>query len=248
MPERIQYIIGRLEADRGAALAVRNFRAARSLREIQIRMARANSRGWFAQDTDISVETPDNRRFSPEQLQGLESIGFTFAMDVQASSLDQLSKDPSVKHLFSYVTDIVELRNIVPVARQVVVNPKQPYVEGSQNLGYDDQLEVADRVVKKLKSTRLKRGTLEGIDFAPDKASVLSQLDFAYQARFNGKELYPNYFVRSQDEYDHPWFGPHVTSVGRGGQGDRVRVNGWGRQGCYPGLGLSLVATPAGTR
>lgn len=249
MAERIQDIVGRLETDRKVALAAHNFRAARSLRDIQIRMTRANLRGWLAQDMDVSVETPDNRRiFSPEQLQGLESIGFTFVTDVKALSLDQLSKDPSVKHFFAYITDIAELRSIVPVARQIAVNPKQPYVEGSQDLGYDDQLEVADKVVRKLKSTRLKGGALEGVDFAPDRASVLSQLDFAYQARFDRRKLYPDYFVRSQDEYGRPGLDPSVAIVGRGGQGHRLSVSDWHRLAHDPRLGLSLVATPSGTR
>lgn len=249
MPERIQNIVGRLETDRKAALEERNFRAARSLREIQIRMARANSRGWFAQDTATLAETSDNqRRLSPEQLLGLESIGFTFVMDVRALSLDQLSQDPSVEHLFGYVTYIAELRNIVPVARQVAVNPKQPYVKGSESLGYDDQLEKRDEEVRKFRRTHLKRGTLEDIDFGPDRASVLSQLDFASQNRFSGQKLFPDYFVRSQDEYDHPRFGPRVARVGRCVRGNRLDVLVWHRRDCHPDLGLSLVATPAGIR
>lgn len=246
MAERIQDILGRQKA---AAIEAGNWKAAKGFTALQRRIARGVARGWFTQDAAIPVETPDNqRKLSPEQLQGLKSIGFTFVRDVQALSLDQLSRDSSVKHLFGYVTDIAELRNIVPVARQVAVNPKQVYVEGSENLGYDDQLEVRDRVVRKLLKTPLKRGTLEGVDFAPDKASVLVQLDFAYQVAFNGQKLFPNYFVRSQDEYDHPGFGPDVAGVGRGVRGGRLGVSGWYRRGRCPSLGLSLVATPAGIR
>ena len=186
--------------------------------------------------------------FSPEQYQGLESIGFTFAIDIQALSLGQLSQDPISSRLFDYITDIEQLRNIAPTARQVAVNPKQPYVEGSQDLGYDDQREMADRVVRNLRGTCLKKGTLEGVDFTPDKASVLSQLDFAHQARFNGQKLYPDYFIRSEDEYDHPRFGPSVTLVGRSHPSDPLIVRGWFRSNHFPGLGLSLVATPSGSR
>lgn len=246
MAERIYDILARQKA---TAIETGNCKAAKGLTDLQRRIARGVTRGWFIQDVAVSVETPDNiRRLSPEQLQGLESIGFTFTMDVQALSLDQLSKDSSVRHLFDSVTHIAELRNIVPVARQVAVNPGQPYVKGSENLGYDDQLEVRDRVVKDLLKAPLKRGTLEGIGFAPDRASVLSQLDFAYQVRLNGRKLYPNYFVRSQDEYDHPEFGPFVMDVGRFVQADQLYVDRWYRLDCRPDRRLSLVATPAGSR
>lgn len=244
MAERIQNIIA---AHKALAVKSGDLKAGGAFKHLQLHVDRVFRR--FAQDIDVPAETLDtNRRFSPEQLQGLETVGFTFATDVQALSLDQLWEDSSTRQLFAYITDIPELRNIVPVARQVAVNPKQPYVEGSQGLRYDGQLEAADQVVRKLKNTHLQRGTLEGVDFAPDRASVLSQLDFEYQARFSGQKLYPNYFVRSQDEYDHPGFGPCVTFVGRSGRGNQLDVHDWTRVDHAPHLRLSLVATPAGTR
>lgn len=201
------------------------------------------------QDVDMSAETPDHyRRFSPEQRQGLEAVGFTFAVNVQALSLDQLSQDPSARDLFAYITGIVELRSITPVARQVAVNPRSPYVLGSQGLSYDDQLELVEIEARKLRSTCLKVGTLEGVDFGPERASVLSQLDFEHQRRFKGTKLFPDYFVRSNDEYDHPRFGPLVPGVGRHRPGDPLAVLVWERGHRPPFLGLSFVATPAGNR
>lgn len=245
MAERIQDILTRQKA---TAIETGNLKAAKGLMDLQKRIARGVTKGWFVHDGFTTTETLDNQRIlSPEQLRGLESISFTFVTGIRALSLDQLSKDPSAKDLFAYITDVTELRSIVPAARQVAVNPKQPFVEGSQGLGYDDQLDVADKAIRKLRRTNLKRGTLEGIDFAPDKASVLSQMDFAYQAGF-GQKLYPDYCVRSQDEYDQPGFGPSVTVVGRNDRGDRLDVFDWYRQGRNRCLGLSLVATPAGSR
>lgn len=250
MAERIQSI---LAAEIQSAKEAQNRKRLAGLKDLARRVARAEARGWFTGEQGISLPTPEQlveaRRFQPEQQAGLEKVGWNFLIEVKPRSIGQLLEDEIVKRKFDYVHPSEQMRNIIPAARQIAVNPSELFIPGSENLSADDQDQKIEDEVRKLRKKNLKKGTLEGIDFARDHASVYAQFDFVYQQSFGGRKLIVDAFARTIDEtYYDARVGSSLAGVGRFFGDGLLYVDVW--YACYgdPGvLGLP-VATPAGDR
>lgn len=206
----------------------------RGVRDLAKRIARAEAKGWFIQADGLALPAPEQlveaRKFHPDQLTGLKEVGITFSMEAQSVSVGQLWEDEATKPLFGHVTSSQQMRDIVPVARDVAVNSQQIFVPGGENLSFDDQRQHNEDYVRGLRKRNLKNGgTLDGVEFGMDHASVLAQLDFEHQKRFNGKKLVVGGFGRTIDETSvDPEFGPHLAGVGRDFRGHRLYVPAWG--------------------
>ncbi len=212
----------------------------------------AEDLGWFTLDTEQLVEV---RSFQPDQLKGLKEVGWNFSMESLPVSVGQLYSDEATKPLFGYVSESQQMRAVVPVAREVVINPnlnsdsrQAVFLPGSGNLSFDDQQEKLDSYVRQLRKKNLKKGTLDGVDFAMDHASVYAQFDFKSQRDF-GRKLIVGGWARTIDEtYVDPEFGPLLADVGRGLTDDRLLVGDWHARLGVPFVGVLPVASPAGPR
>ena len=175
------------------------------------------------------------RRFSPEQRQGLEAVGFTFCMKVQPLSIGQLYEDRELRSCFGYVHGLLQIRSVVPIAREVVVNPKQLALPEAQ---------TTEEFVRQLRERSLTGGTLEGVDFGMDCASVYAQLEFGYQRTF-GRKLFSDFFASTIDEIDSGTGSSFLLAlVGRRDIGDRLVIPGRHRDDSAPHIRIVLVATP----
>ncbi len=247
MAERIQEILARqMQMAKEAEPTQESRRRLRGLKDLVERVARSEARGWLTQ-TEQLIEV---RRFHPDQLAGLKEIKWTFNMEALPVSVGQLLEDESIAPLFGFVNSSQQMRDVVPVARDVAVNPSELFILGSENLSFDDQCQINEGYVTGLRKRNLKTGTLDGIDFGLDHASVYAQFDFEHQKRFRGKKLFPaGKFARTIDEtLVDPTFGPGLADVGRRFGGSRLDVDDWGARRGYPRVRGVSVATPAGNR
>ncbi|TSC88092.1 MAG: hypothetical protein G01um10147_323 [Microgenomates group bacterium Gr01-1014_7] len=232
-------------------------RGAKAIRGLMGHIARLHERGLLNLDRN-SLPAPEQlvevRRLHPDQRKGLVEAGFNFSMDALAVSVGELYADNTLRPLFGYVNDSEQMRAVVPVAREVAVNPdlnpdrrQAVFLPGSFNLSFDDQQGELDKFVQKLRKSNLKTGTLEGVDFAMDHASVLVQLDFESQRR--GRKLIFGGWGRSIDETSvDPEFGPHLADVGRYFTDLQLHVPVLKARDGHPSVGIVPVASAAGNR
>lgn len=189
------------------------------------------------------------RSFYPEQLQGLKEVRFTFFMEALPLSIEELYSDSATKPFFGHVNPTEQMRGIVPVGREVAVNPEELFVPGSENLSFEDQIVEAEKYVNVLRR-KLKKGTLDGVNFGVDHASVHAQLDFEYQKRRDRKLIIGERFTRTIDvtTADYGFAGPALALVGRWFTYDSLNIFDFYAHLGRPNIGLILVATPAGSR
>lgn len=239
--EQIQRILTeQMRLIRAAGNTTENRLRLRGVKDLAKRLARAEAREWFIREA---------RKFHPDQLAGLKEVGITFSMEAQSVSVSQLWEDEATRPLFGQVTSSQQMRDVVPIARDVAVDPKQIFVPGGANLSFDDQRQRNEDYVHQLRKQNLRTGTLDGVEFGMDHASILVQLDFGHQRRFHGKTLIVWGFGRTIDEtYVDPKFGPGLADVGRSFRDYPLKVGDWDARRGFPGVGLVSVATPAGNR
>lgn len=254
MSELIQHI---LAANMQAAKESRDGHAPdikrlKGLNDLAKRVARAEARGWFTEEGCL-VPAPEQlvevRRFHSDQLAGLKEVGVSFSMEALPVSIGYLYGDKTTRPLFGFVNPSQNMRDIVPVAREVAVSPEQIFIPGGENLPFEDQRQKNRDYGQQLKKKDLRTGTLDGVDFDIDHTSIYAQLDFAYQRRFNGRKLIVGGFARTIDETSVDLeFGPGLAVVGRRFNGNLLGVRGWDARLGRPGVRVVSVATPAGNR
>lgn len=209
-------------------------------------------REWHTQGESLLVQPkPESlvvaRSFHPDQLVGLAEIEFTFSMDVLPVSVGQLWEDKATKPPFGFVNPSQKMRDVVPVARAAAVNYRRFFISGGESLSFVDQQQKLEDYIRII-SKKVNEGTLDGVSFEIDHASVYVQLDFESQRRPNGKKLIVGGFARTIDEtFVDPTLGPRLAAVGRLFRGNRLYVNDWPRNG-GPNVGVGPVASPAGSR
>lgn len=206
------------------------------------------------------------RKFYPEQTTGLNEIGWTFQMEVLPLSVNQLLEGAETGQLFRSVYPLEYIGDIVPVAREVRIDPARPFVFGTANLSFEDQNQRVDEYVRELRSKPLRTGTLDGVDFGMDRVSVVAQLDRGYERRF-GRKLFVTInfdrellavpeFTSTIDEVfiNYCYFGDENQGKGYVGHAevgrvlDRYGLTVLDGNALNPNVTVLLVATPAGDR
>lgn len=253
MRELIQNTQEMLAGQIKAASEARDKKRLARFEDLARRFARADTEGWFTEGEGLLVPAPEQlvevRRLQPDQLAGLKEVGVSFSMGALPISIGQLWGDETTKPLFGYVNPSQAMRDVVPVAREVAVSPKQIFILGGENLSFDNQRQKNEDYVRQLRKKNLKTGTLDGVDFGMDHASIFAQLDFEHQRRFNGRKLIVGGFARTIDETGVDLeVGPDLAVVGRSFNDSGLDVVGWGARYGDPRVWLVSVATPAGNR
>lgn len=195
------------------------------------------------------------RKFNPEQLQGLKEIGWFFYMEVKPLSLEQLCNIEENKPFVGFVTPLKQMREKVPTARDIAVDVHYLFVPDSEYMPSDILDSRIERYVSRLKNRNLKTGTLQGIDFGKDYASVYVQLDIMLQKTYP-LDRYVDLirilgFTRTIDEKDFDEQGnSYLTRVGRvpGFPSEKLSIYGWDTKRVNPSIGVIIVATPEGDR
>lgn len=130
-------------------------------------------------------------KFSPDQLKGLEEVGYTFIANIQPFSVSDLAHDPETA---KFLTSLhwPNLGYEVPRSGQIALNRDQLVVPGTQGISYVHQLNMAEAYALGLKNKHLFSGTLEGVEFRVPLASELIQADLAYRATNPRRRLIRN--------------------------------------------------------
>lgn len=98
------------------------------------------------------------RKFHPEQLAGLNEIGWTFNMEARPVSIKGLCQDEATSPFFDSITKVGgRMSFATPIPREVAVNPNQPALRLCDirysippSISFYDQLEMIDKVVGQL--------------------------------------------------------------------------------------------------
>lgn len=195
------------------------------------------------------------RRFYPEQVTGLKEIGWIFQMEILPLSVNQLLEEPETRQLFGTVHPSGQVREVVPVARQVAVQaifhngifiPEEAFIPGAANLSFYDQRQRAEEYVHNLRHRNLRYGTLDGIDFGMDRVSVVAQLDREHKRRFNRKLIVGGFTSTIDEAYDERYGLLGHAQVGRVWELNDLTILAGNAPN--PTVNVFLVATPAGDR
>lgn len=169
--------------------------------------------------------------------EALAKIGLTFVVAIEPVSIGDLLEDSATKGRFGFVGSFRTMREVVPSQMEVAIDPRNVKIAESNNLSIDVQLRRIE-VWRAALKRKLPQKVGDVIKVRMPSASVLAQLDFAYQRR-TGKPLLPDYFARAKD----PVF-DSVVDVGREDSQDDNRLvisgHGWAYGDGHP----SVFAVP----
>lgn len=198
-------------------------------------------------------QSVEARKFSPEQERGLKAIGYTFVTGIVPVSVGHLLEDAGTRPFLGSVCTYQEMRDVLPVARQVAVNPEQifaPYEDRDRMPTMFGLNQGAEKYVRTMRSN-VQEGTLNGVDFGMDRVSTLVQLHIALLREF-GRGLVSGGLSSKTIDYLYTvkGVGSRYAIVGENIPGskqlkvdDSEYVDGYS-----PFVRIVLVATPAGSR
>jgi len=179
-----------------------------------------------AQTPETPVEIPTvSEELYMKTREALVKEGYTFVVDIESLSIDQLAEDPVISQRFGYVSPSEDMRGIVPPQMEVAINPKNLRIKDSNYKPTDTQKIMINNEETGLKD-KLPKDVRSLISMRMQNASVLVQLDDKYQKE-TGKVLFTDWFGRTDDQ-TVPGI---VAGVGRFDPADRLDVHDWDRGG-----------------
>ncbi|MBF8249549.1 MAG: hypothetical protein HW400_150 [Candidatus Levybacteria bacterium] len=155
--------------------------------------------------------------------EALAKEGYTFIVDILPVSIGQMVTDKATSQHFGYVNPSENMRAIIPLQMEVVINPKKLRIKGSNSKSTDTQIEIIKNEGTKLKN-KLPQEVKNLVSMHMRNASVLAQLDCKYQQE-TGKVLFTNWYGRTNDQI----VSGHVAYVGRHAPASLLDVSDWSR-------------------
>lgn len=177
---------------------------------------------------DLRLQTYDLlslvRGPSAEEKEALRKRGIIFLPTHKKSLAQVVSEDPDYfwDAELSYMNLRPHLRDYVPpVPMMVGLNLEQLAIPGSFNKSQKKQLEMIERLSKKLQQEFPDARVI----MLP--ATAYAQADKAYSAKKTGEVLFRDIFVGALDQASEGY----VAGVGRDRYDSRLRVDGWSAEG-----------------
>lgn len=194
------------------------------------------------------LETQERRR------EALRKEGYTFFLKIKPKSFAQLvEENPNYfegEPLFlkwrpsgikSLILKFPSWVKFIPQEVELAINPSQLFLPDSNGDSQGTQMKMIKAHGVEL---RKRNPYLEGVRFEMPHASVVAQLDRAYQEANNGEKLLKDCMVRTLDN-NYSGILPMYVNVGRESSGDRLQFN---NKSVLPGFksifGLQVVAMP----